>query len=195
MVSQSELSRIWGVSPSYITRLVKKGCPLSSVSDADRWRLENLQKPPRSNSGASIVSSFAKCPETADNDTSTAGRLKRAQNAELMAYRLLEGLAEGGNAVSLRAGVHAWGEAKRRVSEAELEHAKFQLETRETLTISEVEETYAKTLGGIRALMDALPASVAVRANPSDPECAKKAIEEAVDQIYRQIQSSEGVFA
>ena len=43
--------------------------------------------------------------------------------------------------------------------------------------------------------MDALPASVAVRANPSDPECAKRAVEEAIGQIIRAIHNSEGAFA
>ena len=94
-------------------------------------------------------------------------------------------------AVSLRAGVHAWGEAKRRVSEAELEHAKHQQATRELISMDEVTETYAKYLGMIRQLMDALPASVAVRANPADPECAKKAVEDGVTQIYMTIQKAE----
>ena len=194
MISQAELARIWGVSPSYVARLIKKGCPLGSVSEADRWRLDNLQKPPRSESGSSLVSSVAKPSEIVANeetDTSTAGRLKRAQNAELMAYSLLQTLADGGNAVSLRAGVHAWGEAKRRVSEAELEHAKHQQATRELISMDEVTETYAKYLGMIRQLMDALPASVAVRANPADPECAKKAVEDGVTQIYMTIQKAE----
>jgi hypothetical protein len=198
MLSQAELSRVWGVSPSYVARLVKKGCPLSSVAEADRWRLENLQKPPRSESGASFVSSVAKPSEVkaeVETDTTTAGRLKRAHNAELLAYSLLQTLAKGGNAVSLRAGVHAWGEAKRRVSEAELEHAKHQQITRELVPTEEVRETSLKFLGGLRASMDALASSVCVRANPSDPQCAKEAIEEAVNHIYRQIQNCEGAFA
>jgi hypothetical protein len=198
VISQAELARVWGVSPSYVARLIKKGCPLGSVSEADRWRLENLQKPPRSESGSSLVSSVAKPSEIVANeetDTSTAGRLKRAQNAELIAYSLLQTLADGGNAVSLRAGVHAWGEAKRRVSEAELEHAKYQQVAKELISVEEVKEINTKYLGGIRALMDAMPGSICVRANPSDPECAKEAMEEYIDRILRMIQASEGVFA
>jgi hypothetical protein len=145
-----------------------------------------------------LVSSVAKPSEIVANeetDTSTAGRLKRAQNAELIAYSLLQTLADGGNAVSLRAGVHAWGEAKRRVSEAELEHAKYQQVAKELISVEEVKEINTKYLGGIRALMDAMPGSICVRANPSDPECAKEAMEEYIDRILRMIQASEGVFA
>lgn len=184
-----EIARIWGVSPGYVSRLKKKGMPLSSLAEADRWRLDNLQKPPRSQSGGAAVR------VTADTgDDSPAARLKRAQQAERLAFDLLQALAEGGNAVSMRAGVHAFGEAQRRCSEAELALAKHQQATRELLSGEEVQATYTKYLGGIRALMDALPSSVAVRANPSDPECARKAVEEGIDQILRMIQASEGAF-
>lgn len=40
--------------------------------------------------------------------------------------------------------------------------------------------------------MDAMPSSIAARANPPDPECAKKAIQEGVDHIFATIQKAEG---
>ena len=132
---------------------------------------------------------------TQSGDDSPAARLKRAQQAERIAFDLLQSLAQGGNAVSMRAGVHAFGEAQRRCSEAELALVKHQQATRDLISGDEVQATYAKYLGGIRQLMDALPSSVAVRANPSDPECAKQAVEEGINQILRMIQASEGVFA
>jgi len=131
---------------------------------------------------------------TQSGDDSPAARLKRAQQAERIAFDLLQSLAQGGNAVSMRAGVHAFGEAQRRCSEAELALVKHQQATRDLISGDEVQATYAKYLGGIRQLMDALPSSVAVRANPSDPECAKQAVEEGINHIYRQIQSAEGAF-
>jgi hypothetical protein len=42
--------------------------------------------------------------------------------------------------------------------------------------------------------MDAMPSSLAARANPSDPECAKRAIQEGIDQIFVTIQKAEGAF-
>jgi len=42
--------------------------------------------------------------------------------------------------------------------------------------------------------MDAMPASLSARANPSDPECAKQAIQEGIDQIFVTIQKAEGAF-
>jgi len=60
--------------------------------------------------------------------------------------------------------------------------------------MDEVREVFGKWLGSIRNLMDAMPASLSARANPSDPECAKQAIQEGIDQIFVTIQKAEGAF-
>jgi hypothetical protein len=49
--------------------------------------------------------------------------------------------------------------------------------------------------GGIRSLLDAMPSSIAARANPSDLGCAKKDIQEGVDQIFITIQKAEGALS
>ena len=191
-----EIARTWGVSPGYVSRLVKRGMPIASLAEADSWRLANLQKPPRSQAGAASVKVAAKVEAKGEalaegGEESPEARLKRAQQAEILAYGVLLQLAEGGNAVSLRAGVHAFGEAQRRCSEAELNLTKHRQATNELMSVGEVEAVFTETLGTIRALMDALPASVCVRANPSDPELAKMALQEGVDQILRAINQAE----
>lgn len=193
-MTAGEIARTWGVSPSYVSRLVRRGLPLTSLSAADEWRLANLKKPPRSDSGSALVTPSVKTASTLpspDDPDSPLARLKRSQQAERLAFDLLLQLAEGRNAIAMRAGVHAWGEAKKRVSEAELEFSKHQLATRETITMSEVLETFNTYLGGIRALLDALPSSLASRANPIDPDLAKTALSEGVDQILRAISTAE----
>ena len=54
-MKQAELARIWGVSPAYVCKLVGRGMPLASLEEADLWRVENLEKPPRSESGGAVV--------------------------------------------------------------------------------------------------------------------------------------------
>jgi hypothetical protein len=197
-VRVSEIARIWGVSVSYVARLAKKGMPLDSVAEADAWRLENLQKPPRSQSGTAAVKisveDSEKLAEAEDKDSSLS-RLRRAYKGERMAFALLEELGKDANAVALRAAIHAYAEASRRASEAEVEHRKHQIAVRELLSTAEVKEKYIKHIGSLRALMDALPSSVCARANPSDPECAKQALEDGINQIYITIQKAEGAFA
>lgn len=190
----SEIARTWGVSPSYVGRLVRKGLPLTSVAAADGWRLANLQKPPRSSSGAAIVRQAATPTAGAiskDDQDSPFARLKRAQRAEILAFDLLEQLAKGANAIAMRAGVHAWGEAKKRVSEAELEYAKHQLATGGVISSEEVREFIGKFLGTIRSLMDSLPSSVCFKANPSDPEHARQVLTDEVNVILKAISSAE----
>jgi hypothetical protein len=94
----------------------------------------------------------------------------------------------------MRAAVQGWGEAKKRVAEAEMEHARWEEMNRVTLRMDEVQEWITKWHGGIRALLDAMPSSLAARANPSDPECAKQAIQDGVNQIFITIQKGEGAF-
>lgn len=179
--------------------MVKAGMPLTSEADASRWRLINQKKPSRvqpilkplaNSSEQSDPSDFA---ESLKSET-TNGRLIRARRAELVAYSLVGRAYRDGNPVALRAAIQGWGEAKKRVAEAEMEHARFEEVTRVLVRMDEVREVFGKWLGAIRNLMDAMPSSLAARANPSDPECAKRAIQEGIDQIFVTIQKAEGAF-
>jgi len=46
-MTQTELAKEWGVSQPYVAKLVKKGMPLTSKEDADRWRAEAKLRPAR----------------------------------------------------------------------------------------------------------------------------------------------------
>jgi Sec-independent protein translocase protein TatA len=112
----------------------------------------------------------------------------------MVAYSLVMRSYKENSPVAMRAAVQGWGEAKKRVAEAEMEHARWEETNRITLRMEEVREVFGKWLGAIRNLMDAMPSSLASRANPSDPECAKRAIQEGIDQIFVTIQKAEGAF-
>jgi hypothetical protein len=122
------------------------------------------------------------------------GRLNRAKQAEIVAYSLVVTAANSKNPVAMRAAVQGWGEAKKRVAEAEMEHARWEEVSRVTVRMGEVQEWITKWHGAIRSLLDALPSSLAARANPSDPECAKQAIQDGINQIFVTIQKAEGAF-
>jgi hypothetical protein len=114
---------------------------------------------------------------------------------EKAGYRLLSDAIKQENPINARAAMHAYEKAQKVVRQAEIDHHEEQAHLRQTLPASEVQEKYQKYLGGIRQLLDAMPSSICSRANPSDPECAKQAIEDAVNQIYLAIQKAEGAFA
>lgn len=199
MIKQKELCEAWGITKGAISQMVKAGMPLTSEADASRWRLLNQKKPSRVQPILKPSDNSSEQSETSDfveslKQETTNGRLIRARRAELVAYSLVARASRDGNPVAMRAAIQGWGEAKKRVSEAEIEHAQFEELTKATMRTSEVQEIYTKFLGRIRALLDALPASLATRANPSDPDCAKTAIQEGIDQIFIAIQKAEEAF-
>jgi len=196
---QSELAKLWGISGAAINKLVKAGMPLTSEAEAQSWKIANQKRVGRKQlliPAPSPISSEPSKGLDAESykSTSSLGRLNRAKQAEVVAYSLVATAATNKNPIAMRSAVQGWGEAKKRVAEAEMEHARFEEVTRVLVRMDEVREVFGKWLGAIRNLMDAMPSSLAARANPSDPECAKRAIQEGIDQIFVTIQKAEGAF-
>ena len=198
MIRQIDLALKWNVSKAAISKLVKAGMPLTSVSDAERWKLANQKRVSKVEISSTPSQTSSEPSKDSDAESykskTSLGRLNRAKQAEVVAYSLVATAANNQNPVAMRAAVQGWGEAKKRVAEAEMEHARFEEVTRVLVRMDEVREVFGKWLGAIRNLMDAMPSSLAARANPSDPECAKRAIQEGIDQIFVTIQKAEGAF-
>jgi hypothetical protein len=198
MITQKELREKWGIDAGQLSRMVKRGMPLTSESDAQRWRLANQKRVSKSQIARTPSQTSSEPLKESDAESykskTSLGRLNRAKQAEVVAYSLVATAANNQNPVAMRAAVQGWGEAKKRVAEAEMEHARFEEVTRVLVRMDEVREVFGKWLGAIRNLMDAMPSSLAARANPSDPECAKRAIQEGIDQIFVTIQKAEGAF-
>ncbi len=198
MIRQTDLAQKWNVSRAAISKFVKAGMPLTSVNDAERWKLSNQKRV--SKTEISLIPSPNSSEPSKDSDAelsvskTSLGRLNRAKNAEVVAYSLVATAATNKNPVAMRATVQGWGEAKKRVAEAEMEHARWEEVSRVTVRMGEVQEWITKWHGAIRSLLDALPSSLAARANPSDPECAKQAIQDGINQIFVTIQKAEGAF-
>ena len=195
MIKQKELCEKWGMDRGQLSRMVKRGMPLTSEADALRWRMENQKASPRS--APPLKKDDSESPDLSDDDykaITTLGRLLRAQKMEIVAFNQMVKAGRQENPIQTRAAIHAYERAQKAVRQAELDHHAEQAHLRQTLSADEVQETFTKYLGGIRALLDAMPASICSRANPSDPECAKQAIEDGVNQIFLAIQKAEGAF-
>ena len=197
MIRQVELVEKWGLDPGQVSRMVKAGMPLTSEADAMRWRLANQKKVFTKAPPLPQGQDESESQSISDDDLSalnTLGRLLRAQRMEVAAFRLMVKASKENNPIATRAAIHAYRDAQRVVRQAEIDHHEEQFHLRQTLPTIEVQEKYTKYLGGIRQLLDAMPSSICARANPSDPECAKQAIEDGVNQIYIAIQKAEGAF-
>jgi len=198
MITQKELREKWGIDAGQLSRMVKRGMPLTSESDAQRWRLANQKRVSKSQIARTPSPTSSEPLKESDAESykskTSLGRLNRAKNAEVVAYSLVATAATNKNPIAMRAAVQGWGEAKKRVAEAEMEHARWEEVSRVTVRMGEVQEWITKWHGAIRSLLDALPSSLAARANPSDPECAKQAIQDGINQIFVTIQKAEGAF-
>jgi len=198
MITQKELREKWGIDAGQLSRMVKRGMPLTSEPDAQRWRLANQKRVSKSQIARTPSPTSSEPLKDSDAESykskTSLGRLNRAKQAEVVAYSLVATAANNQNPVAMRAAVQGWGEAKKRVAEAEMEHARWEEVSRVTVRMGEVQEWITKWHGAIRSLLDALPSSLAARANPSDPECAKQAIQDGINQIFVTIQKAEGAF-
>ena len=194
---QAELARKWGISGAAVCRLVKAGMPLTNEAEARSWKIANQKR-----IGKKQISTLSPNSSEPLNDSdaesygskTSLGRLNRAKQAEVVAYSLVATATKTKSPVAMRSAVQGWGEAKKRVAKTEMEHARWEEVNRVTIRMDEVREVFGKWMGAIRNLMDAMPSSLAARANPSDPECAKRAIQEGIDQIFVTIQKAEGAF-
>ena len=126
-MKQAELARIWGVSPAYVCKLVGRVMPLASLEEADLWRVENLEKPPRSENGGAVVRGLCEVlgsDEVGLMEDTIEARVKRCRQVEKLAFQLVRDHADGGNAIAVRSAIHAHCEAQKRTMEAELVLAK-----------------------------------------------------------------------
>jgi len=76
-------------------------------------------------------------------------------------------------------------EATRKLRELQLEQESSQL-----VPAAEAREAIRKVLGPVRAALDGLPKLTAHHANPSDPLLAENAIEDSLQNVFKQIQSA-----
>ena len=201
-MNQKDLAEKLGLSKGRVSALIKEGMPSNSLAAAIEWRIKNQKKPSRSLPILAGDVDFIKNVEeekrqpiniSAEEEDSLA-RLLRSKNAEKIAFGLLVQATKEKNALAMKNCVMGLAMAQKRVHEAQIEHLNEKARLRQTLSAVEVQEKYTKYLGGIRQLLDAMPASICSRANPSDPECAKQAIEDGVNQIFLAIQKAEGAF-
>jgi hypothetical protein len=201
-MNQKNLAEKLGLSRGRVSALIKDGMPSNSLAAAIEWRIKNQKKPSRSLPILAGDVDFVKNVEqekrqpinTSGEEEDSLARLLRSKNAEKIAFGLLVQATKEKNALAMKNCVVALAMAQKRVHEAQIEHLNEKARLRQTLSTAEVKEKYIKHIGSLRSLLDAMPSSLCARANPSDPECAKQALEEGVNQLYIAIQKGEGAF-
>lgn len=189
-INQSELAAKIGVSPAMVSKYKKEGMPMDDVKNAFTWlerRGIGLNKKPKKKRGPGVVL------EAGSGDPNDARR--RAIDAELACYRVLTDAIDSGDPSEVKTAAAAWRDAQKAVIESERLLLETQTKARTMIGLDEVNEVFSRHLGGIRQLMDALPASLSAKCNPADPDLAREVLEDGVAQIFAQITKAEGAFA
>jgi len=197
MISQAELVKKWGYSKGQISKMASRGMPLTSEAEAMRWRVANQKAIGRTSPPLKPASAPEQVDAQNNGDFSalnTLGRKLRAERMEIASFREMVKAARQENPIATRASIQTYEKAQKVVRQAEIDYQQERAYLRQTISISEAREFISTWFGAIRNLMDAMPSSLAARANPSDPECAKRAIQEGIDQIFVTIQKAEGAF-
>jgi hypothetical protein len=192
---QSELAKAWGMSKGQISKYVKAGMPLTSESAAQQWRRDNQKNVTKGL--LAEVRQEARLEvkvESPEGNHPAKEVYERARTAERKSYELMNSQVDAKSFIQARAAIAQYNECIKALNNAAEGFRQEQAHLRQTLSTAEVKEKYIKHIGSLRSLLDAMPSSLCARANPSDPECAKQALEEGVNQLYIAIQKGEGAF-
>jgi transcriptional regulator with XRE-family HTH domain len=175
-MSQTQLAKALGISQPAVAQLAKKGMPTDSVEAAQHWRSANI--------GAKRGKRKASAPTT-----TPIGLVPADQPDELAITDHMRGIAvrdfENAGSIQERAA------ASRTVRDAEEAHetrkrdlVKSEQEAQNLMHRDQVQSVIAEEVGKLRSLLDAMPAAVAMSANPHDPELAQAAVADYLEQVY-----------
>jgi hypothetical protein len=189
-MKQNDLAAALGIDKSKVSRCAKRGMPTDSVENASIWLQRNRVK----FSGPSKAGNFPSVTiSTASGDPVDARQ--RAVDAEAACYKVMTEAIGRGIPIEIKTAAAAWRDAQKAVIESERLLLETQTKARTMIGLDEVNEVFGRHLGGLRQLIDALPAALAAKCNPADPDLAREVLEDGVAQIFAQISKAEGAFA
>jgi DNA transposition AAA+ family ATPase len=174
-MSQTQLAKALGISQPAVAQLAKKGMPTGSVEEAQSWRAANVgQKRGRRASQPTAPIGLSALPELPD-DLAVTDKLRRiAVNDFERASTIQERSA-----------------ASRTVKDAEEAHeirkrdlVRSEQESQNLMHRDQVQTVIAEEVGKLRALLEAMPGAIAMAANPHDPELARDAVADYLEQVF-----------
>jgi len=190
-MTQTEYVRHSGLSKGFVSKLVKRGMPLTSPADADKWRGMSVRKPrcpaptqaPQADPKAVELAHEAAQAPTPVETTPAAGSYERAQQIERAAYGLaIRAIREKSPDAGRLVAVHATAagnliRARQDVLALEREEARL-------LTAEWVKEVIAAHDGAIVSLAKAMPRMMAGRIAPHDSEHAEAELTRWVEEEF-----------
>jgi transcriptional regulator with XRE-family HTH domain len=177
-LSQSQIARALGISQPAVAKAAKRGMPLTSVEDALAWRHVN-QSTKRTKAGPRSAPTpepigLSALPELPD-DLAVTDKLRRIAVKDF----------ENAGTIQERSA------ASRTVKDAEEAHetrkrdlVRSEQEAQNLMHRDQVQSVIAEEVGKLRALLEAMPGALAMAANPHDPELARDAVADYLEQVF-----------
>lgn len=199
-VKQAELAKAWGLSRGRLSQMCKAGMPLTSLAEAEAWRIAHhggSSVPGRAGGEVKSKSSnhggadLPPRPEPVlDSDLKREdieGTLARLKKNELVAWGMLAQAVNARDENAILIGQRKFGDAASLRVKLEGEVSSILLQKRVTVLMSDAKQMFGQHLQAIRMALKNMPNRIASRCNPSDPALAKQALHDAVGNIFKQL--------
>lgn len=204
-ITQGDLVKHWGVVKQYVSRLVKDGCPLTSIEDADKWRNETRERqvvrspnsiPPEPAEGS--VPAEPPEPEEESHDEllglDMTGLEKELKNARRNASSAARRVREAEKTKTLESLV---GQRQQTYNKAVENYERMEKSVRrerearkELITTDQHKIQMNKAYVPLVTLMRKLPRTLAVKVNPSDDVAAEKILAQGVEDVIAEVRRS-----
>jgi ATP-dependent DNA ligase len=213
---KAAIARHWGVSRAYLTKLAQeKGLPaFLSLEEADTWRAVNAPPKPGNQSRRQEAEPAAKKIADPDHTTSSgpmmeelrrliqdnrageredflATMIRQSEIVPQVAHTAYLQAYATGRTSEISAAIKNWHEAMKAAASARSDFIEQQEKLRLLLPLAPVMDVIGTELQALRSKLLKLGEVTAVAANPDNPAMARKAIDEAVDEVFRQMTAVE----
>lgn len=213
-MKQQTLADSLGISRQAVAKSIRRGMPTSSLAAVTRWRQQFLdparRKPmvAKNSVAAPLVTGIAdliapdgsELPDLEEGERETLTKkvsdpqkiiesaragFALAEKRERWAQRISEQLHSGGLYEDSRKWAALAGQISGRLPILRRQLLALEKEAGTLLHFADAERIFISQLKKLRAIIESFPSALATRCNPSDPEMARMALQEAVDRLMQ----------
>ena len=178
-VSQTAIAKALGVTQPAIARHARKGMPTHDLASAAAWYRRNVRpQRPRASRARKAETSAPTIPAAIASAASAATSLDELRELRDVARRGLADAQASGDDYATR----AWALVRSRIldqtSVAEERLLAVARAKGELLSVQEAREVFGSVLMDVRKLLDAAPAALAAKVNPTDMQHSRAVLDD-----------------
>lgn len=174
-MSQTELAKALGITQPAVAQRAKRGMPTDSVEAAKQWSAANIGKKRGKRISQPIAPvGLVPLPGLPD-ELAVTDRLRQIAVTDFERAGSIQERAAASRTVRDAEDAH---EARKR------DLVRSEQEAQNLMHRDQVQSVIAEEVGKLRALLEAMPGAVAQSANPHDPELARDAVADYLEQVF-----------